>query len=190
MSWLKEKICPVCKAGGFDPDCDKVDTGIRFLDGTSIGIQEFNFRGICPSCGDIAQCGDCGTWVNREKNVCVCGISEGDDKKSKQDLSEIVRKAEIALAYIESGGLLSDRQCNASLQAAKAIRALYRLSEAKYFTFLDNAKSRFKDLKRQEDPEFLMGPEERRAVCEVRSLTYRHVIFLGETLSVDQGKEQ
>lgn len=50
MSWMKTTVCPVCRADGFDPDCDEVDVGV--------GVQEGNLRGRCRVCGEVCERGD------------------------------------------------------------------------------------------------------------------------------------
>ena len=63
-TWMKTTRCPNCGMDGFDPDCDEVDIGV--------GIQEFNFRGVCENCGDVAQCSGCGMWLTRDSDHQNC----------------------------------------------------------------------------------------------------------------------
>ena len=45
MSWMDEKLCPICKSDDFDPDCDQVDIGVGTIEG--------NLRGLCLNCGEV-----------------------------------------------------------------------------------------------------------------------------------------
>ncbi len=64
MSWLEEKQCPCCGANDFDPDCEMVDIGV--------GVQEFDLKGVCKDCGQVAQCPDCGVWLNEATDHMEC----------------------------------------------------------------------------------------------------------------------
>lgn len=50
MTWMNEKFCPVCGAGGFDPDRDEVDVGVGAIEG--------NRRGVCRHCGEVFEDGE------------------------------------------------------------------------------------------------------------------------------------
>jgi len=63
MSWMKQSVCPICKADGFDPDCDSVDVGV--------GVMEGNLRGRCRVCGLVTQCWECGHFLREDEGECL-----------------------------------------------------------------------------------------------------------------------
>ena len=67
VSWRDAKKCPICGDDRFQADCDEVDIGV--------GVQEFGFRGICASCGEIGRCDSCGAWFSDSKD-CGCPKDE------------------------------------------------------------------------------------------------------------------